>query len=117
MTRPCCTPLSPPRTIILWQSGILIGFIALLSACGSVDYDLREYASFTPEEKKSDLAVIHFHYGDTGETYDAEVRRVRGGYALQSALYTDPDGDEAHLTASRTREHKYFIGVTGRFSF
>ncbi|MDX2095656.1 MAG: hypothetical protein SFW64_06945 [Alphaproteobacteria bacterium] len=117
MTRPYCMNILPPRSHFPWRGGVLAGLVALLSACGAMEYDIHEKSFFAPSAAQKDIAVIHFHYGDTGETYDAHVRRIHGGYGMQSSLYTNPDGDEAHVILSRTKARKSFIGIESHFSF
>lgn len=110
-------PLLPPQECTIWRVWFFALLASILGACGAIDYDINESSFFGAPSSQKEMAVIHFHYGDSTEPFEMQVRRMRGGVALQSQMYGNEQGDSINFTASGSMERKYFMGIEGRFSF
>lgn len=99
------------------QCAFVAAFALFASACGVIDYDIgpsRQNLTARPDKKH--LGNVYLHFSDSAEPTRIEIRRVRGGYALQSSLY-ESDSGEVHFTTSHTKSQKGFVGIEGKFSF
>ncbi len=109
--------LLPPQEKTIWRIAIITLFLSVLGACGMVDYEVKQNSFFSASSAQKEMAVIRFHYSDSSAPHEMHVRRIKGGVAMQSELYANPQGDTIHFTASGTMERQYFMGIEGRFSF
>jgi hypothetical protein len=107
----------PPHEWVVRRMFLFAALMLFISACGSIDYDINEKNFFAPASKKKDIGVVHFHFGDSSTPYTIHARRVRGGYAILSSIYETDEGSDIHITAARTKEQAYFLGVQGKLQF
>ncbi|MFZ4541773.1 MAG: hypothetical protein ACOYNL_08210 [Rickettsiales bacterium] len=105
----------PPHSF--WRLFAIAALALAMGACGSIDYNFNGKNFFAPSSKKKDIGVVYFHFNGSSEPYSVHARRVKGGYAVQSAIYENDDGDNIQFIASRTKSQKGFIGIQGMFSF
>ncbi len=107
-----------PQFQLLWRPLALCTLLALVTACGVVDYSLRNIDDFASSPANSDAGAIYFHYADDAEPYVVHVNRTNRGYGFKTALYESDEGDTTtNLVATRSKDYKYFIGVETRYSF
>ncbi len=109
----------PPHESLIRRMLLVAILILFISACGVIDYDydINEKNFFAPASQKKDIGVVHFHFGDSTTPYTIHARRVRGGYGLQSFIYETDEGSNINITASRTKEQAYFLGIQGKLQF
>lgn len=111
-------PLTNAPLRALWRPSLVVFLIGTITACGTVDYEIKSRNLTAPGAgKERQLGVVYFHYADEAEPYEVRLTRIKGGYAFQAPLYEDADGSNANIVASRTKELQYFIGVKARYVF
>jgi hypothetical protein len=108
----------PPQKSLFWRLSAIATLALIASACGMMDYEIgTRQNNFNGTNDKKTLGAIHFHFGDTLEPTHVTVRRIRGGYALQSSLYESSDGTQIDFVTSHSNRLKGFVGVQGKVSF
>ncbi len=95
---------------------VLLLLVLFLAACGSLDYTVKPRSSLTAVSN-NDIGIVRFHFTDSTEGYEVRMRRIKGGYALQTPLYGSPEQSSLYFSTSYTRESDYSIGIRGSYSF